>query len=446
MEVYKSLHDLPFFNVREKQEIEFKTFHEGELKTSLVIPSKSHSYSMCIEYIKEWFESFFQENFFKSSYIDGKNVIDDFRGLSREQLIKRPRPCYTMIPKIDYEYNREMVDAYHFGTNMFANRTRYKDAFYKNYDNNTFISLEQKLLLLRFNFRIKVTTLSVAQDLFDFMQLAFRAGSTMGREVDLDYHIPNNLMNIVAKDNGFEIENNEVKDITKFLAHMNAHSFIPIMRKRRNATGTYQYFIKIPNSYVHLKISNINIDEGERKGHINTDYNLDFEVEVRFPSPKFYAYYSRIEYHYIQDTDPNSGIINLYDYPVVVPKVNDKGWQQYLTTEYIVDEEEFEEKKPISVDFSELVGDIRTAIDYTKSIYLSPSLFVDMKLYNNGVEIESAIEWNSYTVTTKNPIKDRKVYMIIYVDLNYLNNNIIKNTQADKNRITPYKESKIVRG
>lgn len=444
--IYKNLSDLPFYNKSEEQKLESIREFSGDLKCSLAIPSISHSYSMCIEYMKEWFEAAFVKDFFKSIYIDGKNVIDDFRGLTREQLIKRPRPCYTMIPRIDYEFNREMVDAYHFGTNLFVDRSRYQDAFYRNYNNNTFISLEQKVLLMRFNFRIKVTTLSMAQDLFGFLNLRFRAGSTMGRELDLDYHIPTNMMLVIAQDNDFKIENDKIVDMSEFLCFLNRNSQLPILYKRRNSTGTNQFFLKMPNSYIHMRIGNINIDDGERQGQILTNYTLEFEVEVRFPSPKFYAYYSMNQYNYIKDTDPASEIITLHEYPVIVPKVNDKQWNQFLTTDYIIDDEEFEKHEPIRIEFLELVGDIRKVIEYTKSIYLSPSLFIDMKLYNNGKLIESAIDWNSYSVATKDTVKDKRIYIVIYVDTNYLNNQIVKMKGEDKQRINHYNESRTVRG
>ena len=49
----------------------------------------------------------------------------------------------------------------------------------------------------------------------------------MGREVDLDFHLPMRLMSQVAKDNGFDLEEDgTIKDSVEFLNHMNTHFLI----------------------------------------------------------------------------------------------------------------------------------------------------------------------------------------------------------------------------
>ena len=101
-----TIHDFPFIDVKTQND-PFKVVreHRSKMKSQLVTPSRNHSYSLCIEYVKEWFDSAFYDNFFKSKYINGSHVIDQFRRLTREQLLKRNTPCYTITPSIDYDYN-----------------------------------------------------------------------------------------------------------------------------------------------------------------------------------------------------------------------------------------------------------------------------------------------------------------------------------------------------
>lgn len=432
-----------------KQEDPFKFIkeHEASLNSELAIPSKAHSYSMCIEYMKNWFESAFACDFFKSAYIDGKNIIDDFRGLTRQELIRRNRPCYTMKPSIDNDFNRDMLDHYPYGSNIFNNMCDLRTSFYQNFKSNTFIALESKIILMRFNFRIKVDTLAIAQDLLDFLQIKLRAGATMGREIDLDYHIPTSLMNQVACDNGFCVKDGKIQDTTAFLCHMNMNSRIPVMYKRRNSTGTLQYFLKMSDAYMHMRISEIRMDEGERQGHVMTNFGVDFDVEVRFPAPKFYAYHTFKDIKYIQgESDHDNNVIIIDDYPIAkIPKLNAKGWNQFISTDYLDDQENFDAKKPLSVCFSDLVGDIRKVIDYTMEIYISPSVFIDLKLFNMGNEVPIDIDWRNYTVNTKTAMMDRRSVLVFYVDTNYLNNHIINMKGEDKERINSFHESKVVR-
>lgn len=443
-----TIHDFPFLNAQVKAD-PFKVVreHRSQMKSSLVTPSRNHSYSLCIEYVKEWFTSAFVDGFFKSGYINGSHVIDQFRRLTREQLLKRNTPCYTITPSIDYDYNSEMVDLYPYGGNIFNNRYELESSFYRNFETNDFIALDFKQLLMKFNIRIKMPTLASAQDLYDFMQIKFRAGATMGREVDLDFHLPMRLMSQVAKDNGFELDSNgNIKESSEFLSHMNKNSVLPIMYKRRNGTGNKEYFVKLPKMYVHFRISDIQIDEGERQGHLMNNFNLQFDVDVHFPCPKFFVYFYFETKEFLKTSPEESDIIRLEDFPVLsIPKTNDKGWNQFITTEYIDDEENFKEKVPLTISFIELLGDLRKAIDYTKSIYLTPGLFIDMKLFNNGKEIPLEIDWENYEIKTNKAMTDIKSHLVLYVDNKYLNETIMKLREDKEHRITPYMQSKVVR-
>ena len=443
-----TIHDFPFLNVKTTND-QFKVVrqHRSQMKSQLVTPSRNHSYSLCIEYVKEWFASAFVDGFFKSAYINGSHVIDQFRRLTREQLLKRNTPCYTITPTIDYDYNSEMVDLYPYGGNIFNNRYDIQSSFYRNFETNDFIALDFKQLLMKFNIRIKMPTLASAQDLFDFMQIKFRAGATMGREVDLDFHLPMKLMSQVAKDNGFELDNKGyIKDVTDFLSHMNKHSILPIMYKRRNGAGQMEFFMKVPQMYVHFRISDIQIDEGERQGHIMNNFNLQFDVDVHFPCPKFFVYFYFETKEFLQVSPEESDVITLEDFPVLsIPKTNDKGWNQFITTEYVDDQENFDNHIPLTISFIELLGDLRKAIDYTKSIYLTPGLFIDMKLFNNGKEIPLEIDWEKYEIKTNKVMTNIKSHLVLYVDNKYLNETVMKLRGDKKNRITPYMQSKVVR-
>ena len=63
--------------------------HSKTLYRSICVPSVVQSYSLCIEFMKNWFLSKFDKDVFKSVYIDGKNIYDDFRSLSKIELLKR---------------------------------------------------------------------------------------------------------------------------------------------------------------------------------------------------------------------------------------------------------------------------------------------------------------------------------------------------------------------
>ena len=176
------------------------------------------------------------------------------------------------------------------------------------------------------------------------------------------------------------------------------------------------------------------------------NFSLQFDVDVHFPCPKFFVYFFFESKEFLQTSPEESDVITLEDFPVLsIPKTNDKGWNQFITTEYIDDQDNFDNKVPLTISFIELIGDIRKVIDYTKSIYLSPGLFVDIKLFNNGKEIPLKVDWNTYEIKTNTIMDNIKSHLVLYVDNKYLNETIMKLREDKKNRVTPYMQSKIVR-
>lgn len=64
------------------------------LYKALSIPSFVHGYSLAIEYIKSWFlgkfkEFGFPDNYFKTVYINGKHVLDDWKYFNKDNIKKK---------------------------------------------------------------------------------------------------------------------------------------------------------------------------------------------------------------------------------------------------------------------------------------------------------------------------------------------------------------------
>ena len=145
--------------------------------------------------------------------------------------------------------------------------------------------------------------------------------------------------------------------------------------------------------------------------------------------------------------EEKSGSYTLYSFPISnIPTSNNKGWQQYLSTFYEDDHENFMSKKLLEIYFDDLIGDLRNVIAYTKSLYLSPSLFIDFKLFNDGSEAQIHVDWESLRIYTDMPMTDSKSYIVMYVDTNYLHEKVIEMKNQMDERITPYLKAKNIRG
>lgn len=411
----------------EMKEIDIVKEFRKNLNLSLCVPSVTNSYSMCIEYVKDWFKSKFKDNYFKSEYIDGMNIFNFSQKFTREQMAKRMKPALSIIPQIDMDYNRETVDLYNYGTNLYYNRCDYRDAFFKDIDKDSYISVAMRIMQMNFNFKIKVSSKAHAIDLAEFIKLSFRCEGTQAKYIDMDFHIPTELMVRLAIDNGFEVKNNEVVESAAFLYYLNSNSMLPFMYKFRNIKGIYEYFIRMPNMYIHTRTENVSVDDGEREAQLNNNFVVEFNSVVRFPTPQFYAYYSLQRKELIRGQNMD-GSYTVYEmFMSKIPEQNSKGWNQYLSVEYEMDEETSKKKEPLEIDLTGLFmgSTLKDASDYTKSIFLNPSVFTDIKLYNNCKEYPLTADWETYTIKTSEPVDNMKSFIIVYADLAYINDHRI---------------------
>lgn len=421
-----------------------KDFYK-KLKTNLIIPSANQAYSMCIEYMSKWFYDKFPEGFFRGTFLEASNIMDQLRSLDNKHLSGTMRPASSISADLDLSYNREAIDLHNLGMTLYSNHCSFRDAFFIDRKKHLFISLTTELLLMNFQFRVKVDTRSLQLDVAKMCQMAFRANGTQKHYNDVDYPIPKELINQIASDSGHVITNNNIYDRTEFLHYLNSHSKLAFSYKLNTATQNMEWFIKVPNVIIHINTGDVNIDQGNMKGMTNTDYQVTFDAQVRFPSPKFYAYYSIIERESIKS------IIKIDDGLFIqrstnmarIPEIDEHGWQWTVHTDYQFNspqELSIIKKKQLGlkIGFKELIGDLRDVIDYTKSIALTPELFLDIKVFNYDKIVKTHIDWQTYTIHIDQPVESSKCFLIIYMDNAYVHDKIAEiRHYKDNSRIQP---------
>ena len=173
---------------------ELQEKHSKVLYRSICVPSTVQAYSLCIEYMKRWFLSKFPKDTFKSIYVEGKNIYDDFRSLDKLQLIKRDKPSLAIVPTINWDFNNEHIDTYPYGMDLYTQTGRFKESFFSCHDTNSHLGIGMETLMMGFNFRIRLETRAQQLDMYKLIKLACRVGFTCGEDVDLDFHIPYLLM------------------------------------------------------------------------------------------------------------------------------------------------------------------------------------------------------------------------------------------------------------
>ena len=420
--------------------------HSKQLHRSLTVPSIVNTYGQAVQFAREWFLSKFAPDTFKSIYTEGRYVLEDQRSLSATEGIIKDKPALAIVPNIDLSFNNDNIDMYQFGTDLYAPQGLFKSSFFKDNNNGSYLSMSMETLMLNFTYKLRLETRAQQIDFYKYMQLAFRVGNTIGEEVDLDFHIPYELIIQMAHDLGFEVEYQEnkdypkIKNIQKFISYLNSHSSLPFLYKYRAINGKNEFFLRMQRMYVHIRTGDLSNDEGERDGHLMTNFGIEMGIEVRFPAPKFYAYYDvnepRLKFIASAFRQPQGMATCFYTFKgVPVPDVNKRGWSMYLETTYEADQDNI--NKPITIDFSGLLseGELGEAIEFTIKQGISPAIFMDMIIVNGGEVLFGNMDWATMHFTSNHPIKSQGTYIGIYLDKEYINQYVILDKHANKNRI-----------
>lgn len=96
-----------------------------KLISTVLIPSASHSYALAVEYIKKWFLSKFSKDFFNTIYIEGKNIFDESRRFSIDNLARRSNPSVAIIPTIDFSFDRDRIDLSMGGLDIYEEKVQW---------------------------------------------------------------------------------------------------------------------------------------------------------------------------------------------------------------------------------------------------------------------------------------------------------------------------------
>lgn len=406
------------------------------LYKSLSIPSEVHGYSLGVEYMKDWFLERCPKNFFKTIYINGKNVMDDFRRFNKEKIMTIEKPALAIIPSINTSYNRDTVDLELGGRDVLTRRSaRYHDAFIQDSDNNIFLGIVLKQLEMPFTFRMRFNTRAQQLDFANYLKMSHRIGATQKHFLSLDFHIPTDIILAIAENRKFTIKDGKVVDIVGFLKYLNSHSYLPIIYKLRTINGNSEFFVKVDKAYTHIScLDELNLDDGVRTGHLDTNFHIEMNAVLKMIVPNYYFFYSKKLLDKTYD-EATSSVEALYTYrSIEPPEKNEKGWEQYLSTEW-----EEPERYIDTIKFEELLtgGDMINVIKHTISTGISPSIFLDIQLYCENRKIDTYIDWENLEIVVNQQMKEDTSKITIYIDKLYYNEQLVVVKNSLKSRIQP---------
>ena len=410
-------------------------------RSSLILPSQYHSYAVCLEFAKEWFLEKFANNFFNSIYVDGSHSYNEFRKFSTiDEKLKRVNPVLAVIPSIDLTHNRSFIDSSP-ELPMLLRRSRFEGVFFNDISkcNSLHLQIIFQTILMNFVFKMRVNTRAEQLDLFNFIKIKHRAGYSESRELALDIHVPKEIIAQIAHDNGFEMDSQlNIKDPIKLLKYLNSNSYIPFVYKFRCSNGNNEFFIKVPNCMVHLKSEMPSMDDGERQNAVSTNYTIDFNIEVEMSAPYAFTYFSQCEQKYLNidklvDTDGCISVLRAIK--TEIPQFDEHIWNLMVTTEYLIEESDLNKEMEIDLDGFFAGTDLYEVIKYTKNIGINPSIFLNIKLFNDGYERCFNIDWKTLKCKMLGNPTNITTVIAVYCDMEYVNNTLAQLKDLESSRL-----------
>ena len=410
--------------------------HNLTLNCSMASPSLIHTEAIATEWIRNFMLSKLP-NYFETVYINEKHILDEYKHMDKSyNFLSKPKPALAIIPKINYDFNNNDHNDNRFGNNIVINQSRLDTSFFKDFKKNRFLALALELVEIEYGMRILVDTRSKQVDLYKTMCNTFPIGTTAQIKIDLDFHIPLNMMIQLAKDSGYDIEHDDVAQCTQFVSYLNSKSELPIMYKYRRMTGKHEFFVRMRDFRLRVDMSErLNLDDGQQDGSTVDRFGIDFAMRVMIPSPKWFAYYSDQIHDKIQELPENKneniniGVVDIHK----IPNVNECGWNIYLTVDY----EEVDKDKDVVINYTELFESLRMLelIKYALDNNINPTQFIDIKTYNGDKEYDLNMNWYTLEGSYYAKFKATTTVIALYLDTELVHKYNVEREKLNDNRI-----------
>lgn len=400
--------------------------YKYNLDASLCVPSSVHGYSLAVEYMRDWFLEKFDPGYFQTIFINGKHILDDYKRFSIGEIVKKRKPAVAITPIINFDYDRGNQDMYMGGRQMLIGKFNHEKSFFRDWENNIFLGLNLRELEVGFNYKVRVSTRAQQIDLLRHMEMSFRVGLTQYEYINVDFHIPMEIILNVANHAGFEVDKDDnIVDIIGFVNYVNSRSEFPVVYKLRTINGNNEFFIRVPNVFAHIAAAEkLQVDDGEREGALDNNFHVDMNCTLRIMVPHYYVYKSAQKItKFIPTMDSN--VFGMYTIKIFdIPEINDRKWNKYIVTGYEFNKNDLN-KKDIHIDISPLFNkQMMKVIENHIKMDISPSSFLDLVLYNYSVDSECSIDWVNMHLIIPEAISGR-IHIVIYIDSEYYNEQIL---------------------
>lgn len=392
--------------------------------------SLGHTYGNITCFVADYVKSLFPKNYFKTIHISSSiayRQFDIFKNTSKEFLKKRP-PMLIIRPRVELTDSDTFLNGTYLTTRIMDN---YMDTSYTNLqpfieDTEKGIYLKFLLNRLRMSFEVLIVTDTMMEQLnqANFLKNRVRQDRPFFLSTSLESFVPREMIELLSKNSGVPMYD-EDGSIKPFLDYVNGISLYPISYKMKNSSGNDEFFRFYPVN-VDTTISGLSIDEGSNRGMTTERFGISFTVTTEFNASGLYYYFNQDPE--LIDTFSSSlvsedKIIPLFTIDTLHPEKLDDGWSVYTSPIYKVSPETV----PDILDIRQLMNkSMIECIEYHKQHSMPIDMFMRCVVMKDNRVMDSSkgeyeINYDNYTLITKNCNPDSTYRIVIHINVLYIN-------------------------
>lgn len=390
--------------------------------------SIAHTFGNMTSFMTEFIRGMFQQNYFKFTNISTTiayryfNMFDN----TNKEFIKRKKPMLIIRPRVDFNDRDVFLNGTFLTSRITDNYSTDLDfgnlqPMFSDLDNN--IKLSYLLNRIKMYFDVTMVFESQMEQMNQMLYLKNRIKEDHPSMIHtaLENNIPRVLMESIAKDVGIDINNTR-----EFLDYMNSKSFYPITYKLKNSTGNDEFFRYYPVE-VDTMFTNLNMDDGSKKGMVSDTYNITFTVSTEFFVAGMYYYFTankqvidEIQFSFKNESKtiiPFFTISNLMD--VTVPP----GWTIYDSPMFKVSHTGV----PDTLEIGDLLNtSINSVIDYHTENGIPYSRFINIVVMRDNARLnpengDYSMDFENRVLTINRTNTVSTYRMIILINVLYVN-------------------------
>lgn len=389
-----------------------------------LMSSMSHTYGNVLAYIQKWVLDLFPENLFKTIHVNSKIAHRQLRSTSHE-FIKKSKPMIIFRPRVADSSEERFLK----GTML----TERQADIYSTWGGTSlqpFMSMPEKKLAVKYQLNRSIlfidviaifSTMMQQLDFRHYLENAVRINQPFMLTTYLESYIPQEMLYLISQliDIPLYDDFGSTKD---FLSYMSGNSVYPVTYKLQGSSGTREFYRYYPAN-IDTVISDISTDDGEKNGHVLSNYQLSFTIRVEFNSTGLYYLFSnKIPKIDMPVTYPeNTTIIPIFTDIKLKEDLNLRdGWRLYNRASCRLD------GPGDIINIKELMNQsIMKVIDYHKANGLPLIDVIDIKIRKQGELIspikDYVINWDTLDITFPTGSEYYTYTILVCANIDYIN-------------------------